>query len=202
MASTSEPDKKNIQLEGKVIAITGANQEIGLGIADCCLSNGASKVYSVDIGSPGNEFSNLQLKYPDQFFSFQANVTKEESISVDHILSETGAIHGMVCNAGRTKHMLALEFTTEEVEQLWGVNRGRSLNSASMASYRPNKQVPSAPYGASKAGARNMQLKYYGGIPRFAEVEELGGAYVYLLSDAASYTMGIDIPINGVIGIC
>jgi NAD(P)-dependent dehydrogenase (short-subunit alcohol dehydrogenase family) len=134
-----------------------------------------------------------------------------------------------------------------------------------MASYRPNKvrprfpflmhstprsvtthtnlskRVPSAPYGASKAGIRNMvhtlamewaqynirvnsvspglvktamtywvpeqpdwdqQLKYYGGMPRLAEVEELGGAYVYLLSDAASYTTSIDIPVNGVIGIC
>jgi NAD(P)-dependent dehydrogenase (short-subunit alcohol dehydrogenase family) len=46
------------------------------------------------------------------------------------------------------------------------------------------------------------QLEYYGGMPRLAEVEELGGAYVYLLSDAASYTTSIDIPVNGVIGIC
>ena len=99
--------------------------------------------------------------------------------------------------------------------------------------------MPSAPYGASKAGVRNMthtlamewakygirvnsvspglvrtamtywvdqqpdweqQLKYYGGIPRLAEVQELGGAYCYLLSDAASYTTSIDIPVNGVIG--
>lgn len=104
-----------------------------------------------------------------------------------------------------------------------------------------DKRVPSAPYGASKAGIRNMthtlamewaphnirvnsvspglvntamtywvpqqegwkqQLKYYGGFPRLADVQELGGAYVYLLSDAASYTTSIDIPVNGVIGIC
>ncbi len=45
-----------------------------------------------------------------------------------------------------------------------------------------------------------QQLKYYGGFPRLAEVQELGGAYVYLLSDAASYTTSIDIPVNGVIG--
>lgn len=108
-----------------------------------------------------------------------------------------------------------------------------------MASYRPNKVVPSTPYGASKGGVRNMthtlalewaqygirvnsvspglvktamtywvekqadwetQLKYYRGIPRLAEVQELGGAYVYLLSDSASYTTSIDIPVNGVIG--
>lgn len=102
-----------------------------------------------------------------------------------------------------------------------------------------SQRVPSTPYGASKAGIRNMthtlamewaphgirvnsvspglvntamtywvpqqpdweqQLKYYGGFPRLAEVQELGGAYVYLLSDAASYTTSIDIPVNGVIG--
>lgn len=45
-----------------------------------------------------------------------------------------------------------------------------------------------------------QQLKYYGGFPRLAEVQELGGAYVYLLGDAASYTTSIDIPVNGVIG--
>ena len=49
-------------------------------------------------------------------------------------------------------------------------------------------------------GSKEQQLKYYGGIPRLAEVQELGGAYVYLLSDAASYTTSIDIPVNGVIG--
>jgi len=45
-----------------------------------------------------------------------------------------------------------------------------------------------------------QQLEYYGGFSRLAEVQELGGAYVYLLSDAASYTTSIDIPVNGVIG--
>ncbi|USP78382.1 short-chain dehydrogenase reductase sdr [Curvularia clavata] len=261
-SSSSEPVKK-VQLEGKVIAITGANRGIGLGIADCCLSNGASKVYSIDIGSPGEEFTTLASQYPNQFFALQADVTKEESIqsAIDKVLSEAGALHGMVCNAGRTKHKPALDFTTEEIDQLWGVNlygsfysarcaarafikqgvKGSIVFTASMASYRPNKRVPSAPYGASKAGIRNMthtlamewaqynirvnsvspglvktamtywveqqpdweqQLKYYGGMPRLAAVEELGGAYVYLLSDAASYTTSIDIPVNGVIGIC
>ena len=78
----------------------------------------------------------------------------------------------MVYNAERTKHKPALDFTTEEIDQLWGVNlygsfysarcaaracikkgvKGRTVFTASMASCRPNK----APYGASKAGVRNM----------------------------------------------
>lgn len=45
-----------------------------------------------------------------------------------------------------------------------------------------------------------QQLKYYRGFPRLAEVQELGGSYVYLLSDAASYTTGIDMQITGGIG--
>ncbi|KAF2824949.1 NAD(P)-binding protein [Ophiobolus disseminans] len=254
---------KTVQLEGKIIAITGANRGIGLGIADCCLSNGAKAIYSIDIGETGDEFADLSKKFPDQLFALQADVTKEDSIqaAIDKILEQAGGLHGMVCNAGRTKHKAALDFTTEEIDQLWGVNlygsfysarcaarafikqgvKGSIVFTASMASYRPNKRVPSAPYGASKAGVRNMthtlalewaqynirvnsvspglvktamtywvpqqpdweqQLKYYGGMPRLAEVEELGGAYVYLLSDAASYTTSIDIPVNGVIGIC
>ena len=44
------------------------------------------------------------------------------------------------------------------------------------------------------------QLKYYGSIPKLVEAQELGGAYVYLLSDATSYTTSIDVPVNGVIG--
>ena len=34
----------SIQLQGKVIAITGANRGIGLGIANSCLDNGAKAV--------------------------------------------------------------------------------------------------------------------------------------------------------------
>ncbi|KAH8433827.1 uncharacterized protein LDX57_011461 [Aspergillus melleus] len=243
--------------------VTGANRGIGLGIAECCLTNGAARVYSIDISPPGDEFTQLATRYPNRLFSLTANVSNELSITaaIDQIIAEAGALHGMVANAGRTHHKAALDFTTEEIESLFNVNlfgafytaraaarafiklgiKGSVVFTASMASYRPNKRVPSAPYGASKAGIRNIthtlamewaqygirvnsvspglvntamtywvpqqpdweqQMKYYGGFPRLAEVQELGGAYVYLLSDAASYTTSIDIPVNGVVGIC
>ncbi|KAJ5437880.1 uncharacterized protein N7458_008878 [Penicillium daleae] len=276
-SAPSEPQTK-VALDAKVIAITGANRGIGLGIAECCLVNGAAKIYSIDIGEVGDDFESLSKRFPGQLFAIQADVTQEASISgaVDKIVEEAGALHGIVVNAGRTNHKAALDFTTEEIQALFSVNlfgafytarcaarafiklgiNGSIVFTASMASYRPNKvcsfypphltsyydgacHLP--PYGASKAGIRNMthtlamewaphgirvnsvspglvntamtywvpqqpdweqQLKYYGGFPRLAEVQELGGAYVYLLSDAASYTTSIDIPVNGVIGIC
>lgn len=225
------------------------------------MSNGAAHVFSIDIGETGEDFASLAKMYPSRLHAIKADVTSEESatLAVDHIISAAGSLHGMVVNAGRTKHKAALEFTSEEFNELFSINlfgafycarvaarafiklgvKGSIVFTASMASYRPNKRVPSAPYGATKAGIRNMthtlamewaqynirvnsvspglvntamtywvpqqpdweqQLKYYGGMPRLAEVEELGGAYVYLLSDAASYTTSIDIPVNGVIG--
>lgn len=46
------------------------------------------------------------------------------------------------------------------------------------------------------------QMKIHRGFQRLATIQELGGAYVYLLSDAASYTTSQDIQVNGVVGIC
>ncbi|KAK7428428.1 hypothetical protein QQZ08_005047 [Neonectria magnoliae] len=224
-APSSAPQvQTQVNLAGKVIAVTGANRGIGLGVAECCLDNGAEVVYSIDLAEPGEEFAQAEKKYPGRIKAIRADSTREASITaaIEMIVEQSGAIHGMVVNAGRTNHKAALDFTEEEIHDLFAVNR-----------------VPSAPYGASKAGVRNMthtlamewakygirvnsvspglvetamtywvpqqpdwdqQLKYYGGMPRLAKVQELGGAYVYLLSEAASYTTSIDIPVNGVIG--
>jgi NAD(P)-dependent dehydrogenase (short-subunit alcohol dehydrogenase family) len=174
-ASQTSTPQTQINLTGKIIAITGANRGIGLGIANSCLSNDAAHVYSIDISDTNEEFLAVQKKYPGRLHALKADVTKEESIQevVNKIL-EQGGLHGMVVNAGRTKHKPALDFTTEEIEQLWSINlygafycarvaarafikqgvKGSIVFTASMASYRPNKRVPSAPYGASKAGVR------------------------------------------------
>lgn len=41
---------------------------------------------------------------------------------MDRIIEEAGALHGIVANAGRTKHKPALEFTDEEIQGLFSVN--------------------------------------------------------------------------------
>lgn len=259
-----------------VTLVTGANQGIGLGLAEVCFANQASKVYSLDISSPGEHFEALSKKNPDKFKYIQVDVTSEESVknALDKIVEESGRFDGMIANAGMTKHQPALDFTMEQVEKLFKLNvrlyqcvrnlqltsqvfgawncataaarvfitlktKGSIVFTASMTSYRPNRAAPSAPYGGTKAAVRNMthtlamewaehgirvnsispgfvktaltyyvetspdwdtKMKYYGGMPRLALPQELGGAYVYLLSDTASYTTGIDIPIAGIVG--
>lgn len=55
-------------------------------------------------------------------------------------------------------------------------------------------------YFVDQAPDWDLKMQYYGGMPRLADPKELGGAYVYLLSDSASYTTGIDIPVAGIVG--
>ncbi|KAH8848461.1 hypothetical protein MCOR02_009326 [Pyricularia oryzae] len=250
-----------ITLKDKVIAISGANQGIGLGIAEVCLANDAACVYSLDISEPGPAFAELSKKYPGRFAFHHCDVTAYESVdkALDAIIEARGRLDGMVANAGATKHKAALDFTPEEFDFLFKLNvvggwncataaarkfiklgcKGSIVFTASMTSYRPNRAAPSAPYGATKAAIRNYthtlamewsqygirvnsispgfvktaltyyvetspdwdtKMKYYGGMPRLALPQELGGAYVYLLSEQATYTTGIDIPIAGIVG--
>ena len=261
--STQPPANMNwqITLQGKVIAITGANRGIGLGIAEVCLANSAKVVYSLDLTEPQEDFNALSKKYPGRLKHKIMDVTDETSVqrTMDDVVDSEGAIHGMICNAGMTKHQSALDFSMEDVERMFNLNvfgsyscatkaaktmiklgiKGSIVFTASMTSYRPNRAAPSAPYGGTKAAVRNMahtmamewaqhgirvnsispgfvrtamtyyvdtapdwdlKMQYYGGMPRLALPQELGGAYVYLLSDCASYTTGIDIPIAGIVG--
>ncbi|KAG5790619.1 hypothetical protein H9Q69_010341 [Fusarium xylarioides] len=250
-----------VTLQDKVIAITGANQGIGLGIAEVCLVNDAAFVYSLDVTEPSEPYEALLKRFPGRLCFQKCDVTNEESVTsaIDAIIAAKGRFDGMVANAGATKHQPALDFTAGQVEKLFRLNvfgawncataaarafiklgcKGSIVFTASMTSYRPNRAAPSAPYGATKGAVRNMthtlamewsqygirvnsispgfvktaltyyvetapdwdtKMKYYGGMPRLALPQELGGAYVYLLSETATYTTGIDIPIAGIVG--
>lgn len=112
-----------ISLNQKVIAITGANRGIGLGIAEVCLANSAKAVYSLDLMEPGEEFAALQKRYP-QFRYIQTDVTSEESVekAINRVVEDGGRIDGLVANAGMTKHQPALNFDRPELEKLFNLN--------------------------------------------------------------------------------
>lgn len=157
-----------ITLADKVVAITGANRGIGLGIAEVCLANSARVVYSLDLMEPGEDFAGLQKRHAN-VRSIQTDVTSEESVekAVDQIVEEAGRIDGLVANAGMTKHQPALQFDRPELEKLFNLNvfgayfcaqvvarkfielgiKGSIVMTSSMTSYRPNRvcRIPSVP---------------------------------------------------------
>jgi NAD(P)-dependent dehydrogenase (short-subunit alcohol dehydrogenase family) len=150
-----------ITLAEKVVAITGANRGIGLGIAEVCLANSAKVVFSLDITEPGEEFKALAQRYPKRFEYVQTNVTDEESVekSINTIVEKTGRIDGLVANVGMTKHQPALDFQRPELQKLFDLNvfgayfcanivarkfielgiKGSIIMTSSMTSYRPNR---------------------------------------------------------------
>lgn len=161
--STMPPASFNwqITLSEKVIAITGANRGIGLGIAEVCLANSAKVVFSLDITEPGDDFKALAEKFPNRFEYVQTNVTDEESVeqAINAIVAKAGRIDGLVANAGMTKHQPALNFAKPELQKLFDLNvfgayfcanivarkfielgiKGSIVMTSSMTSYRPNR---------------------------------------------------------------
>lgn len=93
-----------------------------------------------------------------------------------------GATKGAVRNM---THTLAMEWA----------KHGIRVNSVS-----PGFIKTAMTYFVDQAPDWELKMQYYGGMPRLADPKELGGAYVYLLSDGASYTTGIDIPVAGIVG--
>ena len=88
------------------------------------MTNGAQRVFSLDIGEPGEDFHAVSKRFDGKLSSIKADVTKEETVTqaLDQIIADTGALHGMVVNAGRTHHKAALDFTQDEIMNLFGIN--------------------------------------------------------------------------------
>jgi hypothetical protein len=65
LSTQSEPNQTwQITLAGKVIAITGANQGIGLVTAEVCPANSTRVVHSLDLMDPSENFATLQRNTP------------------------------------------------------------------------------------------------------------------------------------------
>ncbi len=151
--------------------VTGANQGIGLALAEVCLANDAACVFSLDISSPADDFAALAQRFPGRLEFQHCDVTDEASVpaALDAIVAKKGRFDGMVANAGATKHQPALDFTMDQVKRLFELNvygswncataaartfiklgcKGSIVFTASMTSYRPNR-VRIVPYRSRK----------------------------------------------------
>lgn len=110
--------------------VTGANQGIGLGVAEVCLINSAKVVYSLDISDPADDFTTLQAKHRNLKY-VKTDVTEKQSIeeAIASIYQQEGHLDGFVANAGMTKHQPALDFDDDQLRKIFELNVGLSRNS-------------------------------------------------------------------------
>jgi 2-deoxy-D-gluconate 3-dehydrogenase len=157
-------------LEGKRIAVTGANTGIGQGIAVAVARAGGSVV---GIGrSSMDETAELVEAEGEAFTSVTCDIadTKAAMAMLDRVMTEA-PLHGLVNNAGIIRRADAVDFTEEDWDVVMDVNLkslfflcqgfaknalaagrpGRIVNIVSMLSFQGGIRVPS--YTASKHGA-------------------------------------------------
>ncbi|KAF4341195.1 NAD(P)-binding domain protein [Fusarium beomiforme] len=212
-----------VSLQDKVITITGANQGIGLGIAEVCLANDAAFVYSLVISESAEHFQALIKRFSRRLGFQKCDVTAEESVTaaIDATIAEKDFTAQQVEKLLRLNVFDACNFDTAAARAFIKLGcKGSIVFTASMTSYRLNRpwsgsnmppRVNSISPGLVKTALTyyvktspywETKMKYYGGMPRLAPPQELGGAQVYLLSEMATYTTDIDIPIAGIFGAC
>ena len=152
------------------LKLTEHSPGIGLGIADSCLSNGALKIYSLDIGPPGEEFASLSSRFPKQLFALPSRRNKRtlhpSRHRPNHPRSRSPPRHGLQRRTNKAQSSPRLHDRGNRRSLGRKPLRGIllcSLRSRALSSHRalkapssslhqwlhigPNKRVPSAPYG-------------------------------------------------------
>lgn len=186
-----------------------SEQSISSAIDTAIASRGAIHGFVANAGmtkhQPALDFSRAQI---DQLFNLNVFGAYFSATAVARKFIELGIKGSIVFTASMTSYRPnraapsapygatkgAVRNMTHTLAMEWA-QHGIRVNSIS-----PGFIKTAMTYFVEQSPDWNLKMQYYGGMPRLAEPKELGGGYVYLLSDAASYTTGIDIPIAGIVG--
>lgn len=160
-------------LTGRVALVTGAGRGIGRQIAQTLASAGAD-IAIVDLPGSAMEETAIEVRaLGRRAFATGANVTEPREIeaAIERVITDLGAIHILVNNAGIARNSAAEETTDEDWRQVVEVNlfgtywccrtvgrhmlergSGAVVNIASMSGHVVNWPQPQVAYNASKAG--------------------------------------------------
>ena len=167
-------DLSAFSLEGRTIAVTGANTGIGQGIA-LSIARAGGKVIGVG-RSAMDETAAAIAGMGGDFAEVRADLGSGDNAHAvfDRITSAHGAVDGLVNNAGIIRRCDAVDFTVEDWDDVMNVNlkstfflaqafarhlfsagrRGKIVNIASLLSFQGGIRVAS--YTASKSGALGL----------------------------------------------
>jgi 2-deoxy-D-gluconate 3-dehydrogenase len=189
-------DLSAFSLEGKRIAVTGANTGIGQGIAVAIARAGGAVV-----GIGRSSMDETQRLVEAQGVAFEAEkVDISDTKAAVKLLQEIMAkrpLDGLVNNAGIIRRADAIDFTEEDWDEVMNVNlkslfflsqaygkacieagrRGRIVNIASLLSFQGGIRVPS--YTASKHGVLGLtRLLANEWAPKGVNVNAIAPGYI------------------------
>lgn len=108
----------NLELEGKVVLVTGGSKGIGQGIAYAFLNEGAK------VGILGRNLDDLEAAQKEGIEIFQGDVTNAEDRErvIKEFLSKFGTIDILVNNAGGSNGASVMETSIEQFEDAMHLN--------------------------------------------------------------------------------
>lgn len=168
----------NFSLAGKVILVTGAAQGLGASMAEACAAQGA-QLWLQDLNAEGVEATAEALRakgYDASATAFDLTDFSACEAWVNSIAAETGAIWGLINNAGFINHGHVTEQTVEDYQSIYnlhvfapfvlareagkvmqqnpGPQRGRIVSVSSIAATNPRPGIGN--YASSKAAIAGL----------------------------------------------
>jgi NAD(P)-dependent dehydrogenase (short-subunit alcohol dehydrogenase family) len=214
----------NLDLGGRIVVVTGGTRGVGAGIARAFVEAGADVVVCArrppDVPLEGTEFVPVDLRDPAAVHAFFAALPRLDVL----VNNAGGAPYRPLTEADAGRHARVIELNlivplTASLAAYEHLRRARGsiVMIGSVSGARPSPG--SAAYGAAKAGLANtlvvgmvrteLSHLHYGGedgiaavsrtvpLGRLADPSDIGGAAVFLASDAARYISGASLLVHG-----
>ena len=118
-----------MDLNNKVVVVTGAGRGLGRGIAEALASRGA-RIVCVDLNEDDLRDTVARCaRAGGEAKSYLANVAREDEVTAlfDGVVADFGALHGLVNNAGITRDGLLVKFKDGELQSSMSLQQWQAV---------------------------------------------------------------------------
>ncbi|HSW06962.1 SDR family NAD(P)-dependent oxidoreductase [Aquabacterium sp.] len=190
-------------LTGLVVAITGAGQGIGRGLAQAFAAQGARLVLS-DIDGPAAEATAAALRAADaEAMALRVDVRNadEAAAQVATAVRHFGRLDVMLCNAGIMQLKPLLELDAADWDRMLGVNVTGSFLTLQAAA---RQMLSQSPLAEGRPRGKVIQIASIAGRPGAAAIASVIAPYraskaaVISLTQSAAITLAPHITVNAI----
>lgn len=118
-------------LENKIVIVTGASRGIGKSIAEECVNQGATVIFTYLSSKEKAEALEAELSSNGgvaKGFKSDASKFEEAQVLVDNVVSEYGTVDVLINNAGITRDTLLMRMSEEQWDEVINTNLKSAFN--------------------------------------------------------------------------